>query len=361
MADLWGNVPVANSESSSPYRGGGGGGGGQPIPNNKSSSPQPDPNVASSPPPHGTVVNIPDILREKYTIEGVIGQGGFGVTFLVNSPQAPHMKYVAKVMNTANMSAKDQEHVKSEVVCLNQCNHMNIIKFCEAHTLDTQLILVVEYADGGDLSYQIKQRAKTRNRFSEEDITTIFVQVLLGAHYIHGLDILHRDIKPANIFLTRMGVIKLGDFGLSRMYEETISGPVGGTVCGTPSYISPEMWRGQKYSKASDLWALGIVLYELMTLRKPFLGKDITEVRNAVLAGTYPAIPTGIYSAELTQLCQSLLHSDPTQRPAIPLILQSQCCQTALRTIAGNVGHVAYGGDVSTKSSYLEELKKYLV
>ena len=85
--------------------------------------------------------------------------------------------------------------------------------------------------------------------------------------------------------------MKLGDFGFSKQFEETVSNPVGETLCGTPYYLSPEMWQAQRYNKKADVWSLGIVLYEMMALKHPFVGENFKILGESVQKGEYAAVP----------------------------------------------------------------------
>jgi serine/threonine protein kinase len=245
------------------------------------------------------------------------------------------------------MSSKDREHVKSEVDCLGICNHMNIIKLKETCVEGNHLVLIAEHADGSDLNRELTARKSKRINFSSEEVAMVWVQVCLAIEYSHTQGILHRDIKPGNIFFTKAGLIKLGDFGLSKHYDETLSNPVGATVCGTPYYISPEMWLGERYNKQSDMWALGIVLYELMMNQRPFVGVSMKEVSDKVLKGEIPPI-VGPYPPEMVQVCYAVLCRDRTQRPTIAEVLQVPIFQTALERLLQTVTHPAYASDRAT-------------
>jgi len=94
------------------------------------------------------------------------------------------------------------------------------------------------------------------------------VQLALGLQHIHNKKVLHRDLKTQNVFITKDNRVKIGDFGISKMLENTVQ--LAGTSLGTPYYLSPEICLGQKYDYKSDLWMLGCVLYEMCTLRRPF-------------------------------------------------------------------------------------------
>eukprot|EP00759_Apiculatamorpha_spiralis_P053631 PhF_6_TR627/c0_g1_i1/m.841/K08857/NEK1_4_5; NIMA (never in mitosis gene a)-related kinase 1/4/5 len=301
---------------------------------------------------------LPDTLKARYRVEARIGRGAFANALLVKEIAGTE-KYVAKVMNTATMTPKDKEHVKSEVDCLAKCDHINIIRHKETYSAGSQMVLVVEYADGGDLGKEIRVRQQRSNSFSETEICIIIAQLGLAIDHVHSLDILHRDIKPANIFFTRKGLIKLGDFGLSKAYEDSVSNAVGSTVCGTPYYVSPEMWSGEKYNKSSDVWAIGIVMYELMALQPPFRGETIRELAGNVRKGELPPIPAGAFSANLMKTCASILTTDCTVRPTLGDMLRMPVFQSALRTILDTMQHETYAGDTRTQA-YISQIKKYL-
>ena len=114
----------------------------------------------------------------------------------------------------------------------------------------------MEYADGGDLFAKIKDHQKMNTKFEENQIWSLFIQIVQGLKILHDLKILHRDIKSANVFLTRSGEAKLGDLNVSKQVKSMCQ-----TQTGTPYYASPEIWKDQAYDKKSDVWSLGCVLY----------------------------------------------------------------------------------------------------
>ena len=108
---------------------------------------------------------------------------------------------------------------------------------------------------------------------SEQEVWKYFLQVCSALHYMHSKRTMHRDIKPSNIFLTESGDVKLGDLGLSRLLSsQTVQVQ---TMVGTPCYMSPEAIRGRPYDFSSDVWGLGCLLYELVALKNPFMGKGL--------------------------------------------------------------------------------------
>lgn len=115
----------------------------------------------------------------------------------------------------------------------------------------------------------------------EEDIWNIFYQMVVGLQTLHKIKIVHRDIKCANVFLTKNGIVKLGDLNVSKIAKMGILK----TQTGTPYYASPEVWQDKPYDKKSDIWSLGCVLYELTALHPPFEAKDMQGLYKKVLSG----------------------------------------------------------------------------
>jgi serine/threonine protein kinase len=194
----------------------------------------------------------------------------------------------------------------------------------------------MEFADGGDLYKQIKARQPSMKYFREHEIIFIFLQLCLALDHIHMKKMMHRDLKTANVLLTTTGLVKLGDFGFSRQYEDSLSNPVGSTFCGTPYYLSPELWRRAPYSKKSEMWALGVVLYEVMALKRPFGGKNMDELIDNILHARRLALPQH-FSAELQAVCTSLLNLDPKARPSLRQLFNQPFIRQGLATLKRSV------------------------
>lgn len=126
--------------------------------------------------------------------------------------------------------------------------------------------------------------------------------MLSGLHNLHRHKIVHRDIKCANVFLSKEGVVKLGDLNVSKIAKLGIMK----TQTGTPYYASPEVWLDKPYSSKCDIWSLGCVIYELTALSPPFLAKDMKGLYARVTKGTYPAIPKH-FSQDLANVISFML------------------------------------------------------
>ena len=177
----------------------------------------------------------------------------------------------------------------------------------------------MEFCSGGDLSQVIKRRQKIGEQFSEDIVLIWCWQLTNGLKYMRTKGILHRDLKPANIFLTSSKILKIGDFGVSRWLDPERG--TADTVCGSPSYMAPEVTRGQRYDHRADLWSLGCVLYELCGLEKAFSG-SLAHVMEAVTRGHYKPLPPGQHS-QVSSLVPKLLSLKPECRPSPQQILQN--------------------------------------
>jgi serine/threonine protein kinase len=166
--------------------------------------------------------------------------------------------------------------------------------------------------------------SQARGHFSESDLAFLFYQIVLGTHHIHQSGMLHRDLKPHNVFVTTEGIAKIGDFGLAR--DTTAATPALDTSvhrpCGTEDYLAPENWRGLGQTIKSDVWALGVLLYELASLKRPFRGSTALEMFERTLKNSYEPLPM-CYSDELCDLVDSMLAFNPDDRPTPAELLAS--------------------------------------
>ena len=215
------------------------------------------------------------------------------------------------------MSEEEKKETLDEAKIMENLSHPNIIHFREVYkTKRGKLCIVMDYADGGDLQKHLKN---TKKYLKEDLILNWFTQIWLAMKHVHDRKILHRDLKSQNIFLTKSQFVKLGDFGIARVLAHTKD--IAKTVVGTPYYLSPEIIENRPYSFASDIWSLGVLLYEMCWLRPPFDAGSLHELASKILKGKYSPIPS-FYSDNMSLLIATLLKVNPKDRPNINQILK---------------------------------------
>jgi len=266
-----------------------------------------------------------NIAKETYLQKEFLGSGSFGTVFLIESILS-HIYYVCKHINLDGLTKEEEKKALSEVSVLKKCNHPNIINFKEAFITKNpkrRLHLITEYATEGDLGKKLIRQKEKKEYFSEKQIIYWLVQVCLALKYIHKLHVIHRDIKPSNIFLTKNGIIKIGDFGISKILIKNVKNT--NTQIGTPNYMPPEVINSESYDYTVDIWSLGITFFELMTFNVPFKGNtDIGLFANIINGKKNTSINNNngyYYSNELINIINKMIKKNPSERPTINEIL----------------------------------------
>ncbi|CEO95632.1 unnamed protein product (mitochondrion) [Plasmodiophora brassicae] len=254
----------------------------------------------------------------KYKVLKKLGQGSYGTVFLVQDEKDGRL-FVMKKINVAGMSQNELVDCKREIQILSMLKHPNIIGYQRSFVRRGALCIVMDYADNSDLHRLIHRQKKVRKTggfgyLPEDQVIDLLTQVALGLRHIHQHKILHRDLKTQNIFLTKTGGVRLGDFGISRVMANTMD--QAKTLVGTPYYLSPEMVNGLPYDSKTDMWSLGVVLYEMLTLEHPFNADNLQMLALRIIQGNYPPIPSH-YSKDVGDLLSGLLEQDPLARLSI--------------------------------------------
>ena len=163
----------------------------------------------------------------------------------------------------------------------------------------------MDFANDGDLYQKITKYKKAAQKFKEEEIWRITIGAVCGLKKLHDLKIFHRDIKSANLFLESDGQATgalLGDMNVSKVAKAGFLY----TQTGTPYYASPEVWNDKPYNSKSDIWSLGCVLYESLTLHPPFRAANMADLYKRVVRGVFEE-PPNIYSRDLKRLIKSMI------------------------------------------------------
>lgn len=241
---------------------------------------------------------------ENYVVLEHIGEGSFGKVYKArrkNTGFTVAMKFITKT----NKNMKDLKSLRQEIGILKKLNHENIILMYDAFETEREFCVVTEYAPGE--LFAILQDDQT---LPEATIQTIAKQLVKALHYLHSNRIIHRDMKPQNVLLATDGTVKLCDFGFARsMSSNTL---VLTSIKGTPLYMSPELVKELPYDNTSDLWSLGVILFELYVGQPPFYTNNIYSLINLIVQEPVKYPPS--MSKEFKSFLQGLLHKNPAKR-----------------------------------------------
>jgi eukaryotic-like serine/threonine-protein kinase len=263
------------------------------------------------------------VVARKYSVEQCIGEGGMGRVYrarqlVLDKPVVLKVLH-QELLSDARTVARFQREARA-ASRLNHPNSINILDFGVAE--DGELFIAMEYVDGHDLHYLLSNEWP----LSEPRIIRIVSQVLSALADAHAAGVIHRDLKPENVMVEpRRGgesdVVKVLDFGIAKIVDTAEAGPAltrAGFVCGTPEYMSPEQAKGAPLDARSDLYSVGVLLFQLVTRRLPF--EADTAVGFATKHLTEPPPPPsrirpGGCSPELEHLILQALSKDPAARP----------------------------------------------
>jgi len=248
----------------------------------------------------------------RYEILETIGVGGMGSVYKALD-QKTGLEVAIKHLKPEAV-AKDESLVKRfvrEAEALRQLDHPNIVKILDTEHIEDEHYLVMELVNGGSLAQKIRENVK----FSIGELLQLALELSDALSRAHHLRIIHRDIKPANVLLARDGTPRLTDFGVARLdNEERMT--QSGVAIGTLDYIAPEGLNGIVDDPRSDIWSFGVMLFELLTGQRPFVGKNISQVVKAILMDSPPDLETlrPDVPVALIDLIERMLQKDPAQR-----------------------------------------------
>lgn len=247
-----------------------------------------------------------------FTLERVLGWGAMGVVYLARQ-QSPERLVALKMLRSGSFSDLwAQGQFRDEANTIAGLNHPHIVQIFQVIMDQGQPILVLEHCEGGSLEQELRDHLPTPTEAAT--LVRILAETM---QTVHHANVIHRDLKPGNILLTRNGTPKITDFGLAR--SATPSESLLGRVAGTPSYMAPEQAEGRAdIGVATDIYALGAVLYECLTGRPPFKGSSVPETLRQVVNDEpvpvrtlMPGVPR-----DLETIVHRCLHKEPGGRYA---------------------------------------------
>jgi len=248
-------------------------------------------------------------LAGRYRIVKTLGRGGMGVVFLADDLRLGHPVALKFLPATLASDPRRLQQFHNEVRHSRQISHSNVCDVYDIDDVDGHLFLSMEYVEGRDLAAVLRDR-----RVLEVEAVDLARQICAGLAAVHARGVLHRDLKPANIMITKDGVARLMDFGIAMSGEEEEPERI---TEGTPAYMAPEQLVERQVSARSDIYALGLVMYELFTGRRLFEAKTLDELteQQAALPSRVPRDLAAI-NPRLREVVLQCLDRDPAKRPA---------------------------------------------
>jgi serine/threonine protein kinase len=274
--------------------------------------------AAHAPPPSFSLTPAPGVLSkapislDDFELLRVVGRGSYGKVLAVRAKRSGEV-LALKVLAKSRVIARAQvEHTQAERAILETIDHPFLVSLRAAFQTPTKLYLVLPFLRGGEVFTHLKAWKQF-----DEDLARFYVaEVTLGVGHLHELGIVYRDLKPENVLLDEFGHVRLTDFGLSKV----LLGPTDAahTFCGTPEYLAPEVIDGSPHDRGVDWWALGVLLWEMLTGLPPFYHVNVQAMYNRILIAdlVWPMDAGGghLLSPSARSLLTGLLERDPLKR-----------------------------------------------
>jgi serine/threonine protein kinase len=270
----------------------------------------------SSPP---LSVNNAPLPADRYEVADlttdIIGQGGMGLVYRgVDRETSEAIVIKALRPDVISHRAAALRRFQREGEALRQLNHPNIVKLLAMVEEANHYYLVMEYVPGGSLR-DLLETASPARLLSTKRVIQIGLELSDALARAHHLNIIHRDLKPANVLLAADDTPRLTDFGAAHLAQaERLTG--SGALVGTLDYLAPEVLNGEAVDVRGDIWSLGVLLFEMLTLQRPFAGATMTEVLTTILTRPVPDLAQlrPDTPPPLIELIGQMLNKDPRQR-----------------------------------------------
>jgi serine/threonine-protein kinase len=254
----------------------------------------------------------PDLLNNRYQVEGRIGSGGMAEVYRARDLMLERTVAVKLLRDDFAGDPAFRERFKQEAKAAANLSHPNIVTIHDFGFNDQHIFIVMEYIPGTDL----KTILETRGILSVQETFPLIIQACAGIGYAHRTGLVHCDVKPHNMIVTPDQRLKVTDFGIARLLASIHAQEVNLVVWGSPQYFSPEQAAGQPPSPASDVYSLGIILYEMLAGRLPFIAGTAAELSqmHRTMPPTPPSQFNPLIPPDLEQACLKVLSKEPSAR-----------------------------------------------
>ena len=228
---------------------------------------------------------------EDYENLHLLGQGAHGTIRVVRRKHDGHMlckKWIS--FERLPSSAHPTQVLREVEILMMLSGHPHVIGFVGAFAGDGGLNIVQEYAEGGTLLQRLDRQRADDEPLTEPEVLDTFVQISAALAHLHAHGVLHRDVKPANVFFDRRNLCRLGDFGIASSSKD----PLPSKFLGTPLYLSPELIEGRPCDHKADLWALGVLLYEMVALHHPFAAENLAALALKITRAEFEPLASAV-------------------------------------------------------------------
>lgn len=261
-------------------------------------------------------------VDDFYKIGAVLGEGAFAQVKLAVDKENGEQCAI-KVIKKHGYNQKEMEFLVRETQIMKSVDHPNVVKTLDIFDSPTHLHIVLEFMQGGELFDIIAEAGS----FSEQQAAQVTRDVIKGVQYLHMHDIVHRDIKPENVLCKTKSwplQVKIADFGLANFAIDGEINEQNQNMIGTPGYVAPEVVKRQKYGPVVDMWAVGVLLYIMLSGKMPFYGRDDQECLRMIASGKFKMPPQewDRISHDAKSLVKGLLQLNPDKRLTANAALQ---------------------------------------
>ena len=271
----------------------------------------------------------------RYEILGEIGKGAMGTVHRARDPLLDRVIALKTMSGAAMVETEARERFLREARSVARLQHPNIITIFELGQVDDVAFIAMEYLEGADLSASHGRLPTVERRLA------VVEQLCRGLGYAHGRGVVHRDVKPTNVFLLPDGTVKVLDFGIAWLEGGTFATRTG-MILGTPTYMAPEQFTGEPVDQRVDVWATGVILYELLTGKRPFDAGTVPTLIYQIVHTTLPPLESSKFDLPegLDEVVYRALAKDPADR-----FQDLETMRRALQSVAAGEGWSDRGGE----------------
>jgi len=250
------------------------------------------------------------LIADRYQIINELGSGAMGTVYLAEDLRLNRHVALKQLSPLLSADADQLARFRQEALVLARLSHPNIVQVYDFIEWDNLFLIAIELVEGGDLEDMLK----VTEPLAINEIIRLTLQMAEALRYAHERGIVHRDLKPANVLISKSGEAKITDFGIAKLAQSSILTQVN-TVMGSPAYMSPEQANGDSTDERTDIYSLGIVLYQMISGERPFNGDT-----KSIIAQHLTRVPPSLcekregISQNINNLVQKMLAKNPQER-----------------------------------------------